>query len=198
MKTILISVFLVFQTLLSAQNPNPAKSVNDEYANAAKNDHFLYTGSTIACLSNQVDVPESGYLNCLHIGDIQMEMTLDEVETRLGKPYDVMKNEENENRIYVLPASDDLPVPYVVVTYVNDKVDAIQLTGVGTDSNLDFSSLQLGDNIEIVKKRLGSPSGTSEVQDINGIKWTYYPFPISIEFVKDKVYSIRIYNNMKE
>lgn len=127
-----------------------------------------------------------------------MEMTLDELETQYGKPYQVIENGESENRIYVFQASENLPIPYIVVTYVNDKVDAIQLTGFSTDSNLDFSSLKLGDSVGVVKNRLGPPSDTSKAQDINGIEWTYYPFPISIQFIKDKLYSIRIYNNMEE
>lgn len=157
---------------------------------------FRFHGGAIACITNEIQNPKRGYLECLHISDIRMNMSIKEVEERYGKPYKEIDNGNSQSRIYLLP-TDGQQYPYLVITYVKGVVDAIQLTGHETTKAIDFASIKLGDNEEFVKEMLGPPSEIHDVKEIKGIMWSYDPFPISIEFIDRKVYSIRIQNNMK-
>jgi len=96
-------------------------------------------------------------------------------------------------RVYTLPTSTGEPsLAYTVISYVKSVTETIQLTGHSTVEPIDFSSIVLGDDEMKVRERFGAPYFTEEVEEIEGYKWGYAPFPISIEFIDKKVYSIRI------
>lgn len=191
MKYLLISILLVLAFSLNAQD---TLTITGNNFTEKDINQFRYLNGSIACVTTSIPDPEEGYLDCLHIGDVRMKMKAKGIEKIFGEPYQVIDNENTQSRIYLLPTDGD-KYPYLVVTYKKNKVDAIQLTGVSTTIDIDFSSIRLGDNEAVVKEILGPPSDISEVEQINGIKWSYNPFPISIEFIDTKVYSIRIYDN---
>lgn len=158
---------------------------------------FRYNGGAIACITSKVPDPERGYLDCLHISDINMDMNVKQVEKLYGKPYKVIDNEDSQIRVYLLPTDGD-QYPYVAITYVQESVDVIQLTGASTTKDMDFASIRLGDDHNFVTEILGPPSSMQQVNEINGVLWSYDPFPISVEFIDGSVFSIRIHNNMQK
>ena len=60
------------------------------------------------------------------------------------------------------------------------------------NSNEASINIKLGASNDYVLKILGEPSTKQDVKEIQGIRWSYNPFPISIELVDNKVYSIKI------
>lgn len=96
-----------------------------------------------------------------------------------------------KNHIFLLDTINN-SINYIVLSERNDSLWVIQVTGYITNKNYSFSSVRLGDYSNFVEQKLGQGSRQEEVRDINGYTWDYTPFPFSIEFVNDRVYSIRI------
>jgi hypothetical protein len=151
---------------------------------------FRYLGNTLVCIS---DTLEPGYLSCLHIGDIEIGSSRNEIESKYNKIFKIIpESEKIESRVYVLN-SDTETLPYVVVKYKDQKAISIQLTGLKTSDDISFSNIVLSDSENKVIEVLGKPREKVTEVDIDGVRWSYDPFPISIEFVNRKVYSIKIW-----
>jgi hypothetical protein len=161
---------------------------------ASSYDEFRYIGGAIACISKNVPDPESGYCNCLHFCDIKMRMTVEEIESILGKADTIIYQGKQQIRVYFLPTNEN-HLSYFAITFNNKIARSLQLTGFSTTENYAFSSIALGSDYKAVLEILGKPKGIYNVPDIKGVGWTYDPFPISIEFINRKVYSIRIEDN---
>lgn len=154
-------------------------------------DEFRCLGGAIACISKDVPDPESGYCNCMHFGDIKIRMTREEIESVLGRADTIIYQGKQPVSLYFLPTSEN-HLSYFAITFRNKIAKSLQLTGFSTTDNYAFSSIILGSPYKTVLEILGKPKGIYRVPDINGVEWDYYPFPISIEFINRKVYSIRI------
>lgn len=153
---------------------------------------FRYIGNALACITDTAN-SELGYLPCLHIGDIYIKEELANVQKRFGEPWRIIEQDDtSEIRVYVLESKLET-LPYVAITFVNNVTSSIQLTGYQTDDSLDFSGIYLGNSEKRVREVLGPPSSKDEVEEINGVRWSYSPFPISIEIKEENVYSIKIW-----
>lgn len=127
----------------------------------------------------------------MRIGSIQIGQLERDVERLLGNPWKVIK--DGATTIKVFPIESDEPSkPYWVITFKAGTVEAVQLTGKNPKAAASFSSIALGDAKMKVLKILGEPFATKPVEDIKGVMWSYRPFPISLEIVDERVYSIRI------
>jgi len=84
---------------------------------------------------------------------------------------------------------------YLVAIDNAGKINKLQLTGKPSKmtDNLAFSSIKLGSSKQWVIDILGLPSSVTDVPQIKGTLWNYWPFPFSIEFVDEIVYSIEIH-----
>ena len=183
-KRILLVLILLTSSVAIAQKvtyERPPENVINE---------FRFLGGALACITDE----EGGnYLPCLHLGDISIGSSKNEVEQLYDNIYkSISKSDSVEIKVYILHSELE-ELPYLVITYENEKVKSIQLTGLQTSDDLDFSSIELGAPSDSVVKILGNPSSKQEVQEIQGTRWSYDPFTISIEFVKNKVYSIKIW-----
>ena len=185
MRKVFIILLVFFAgTAVMAQNviyEKPTENVVNE---------FRFLGGALVCIT---DVNESGYLPCLHFGDISIGSHMKEVEKSYDDIYkSISKSDSVKIKVYILHSELE-ELPYLVITYENEKVKSMQLTGLQTSDDLDFSSIRLGAPNDSVIKILGNPSSKQAVEEIQGTRWSYYPFPISVEFVKEKVYSIKIW-----
>lgn len=88
----------------------------------------------------------------------------------------------------------------VVVMDGGGIVKSLQLTGLPGEvqSKLQFSSIGLGASRQSVADILGLPSSVSDVPEIGGKMWNYFPFPFTIEFKGGVVYSVQIHEPSKE
>jgi len=183
---------LVFLFSLTAFGQDTLEFTPRGFDSTIKNE-FRYLGGSIATISDKSSDVEQGYLNCLYIGKIKMRMTLNQVDSVLGKCDKILNQNDSQIQVYFLPASEKY-YPYYAISFKNNIVNSIQLTGLSTSDNISFSPIKLGDHYKTVLEILGKPGNIKNIEDIKGVEWTYFPFPISIEFVNRKVYSIKIYD----
>lgn len=81
---------------------------------------------------------------------------------------------------------------YWVIGHRDDTIVSIQLTGNHSHPDLAFATIQLNDSEERVLALLGPRATITAVREVGGFLWDYRPFPISIEFVHGRVYSIKV------
>ena len=81
---------------------------------------------------------------------------------------------------------------YWVIGHRDDTIVSIQLTGNHSHPDLAFATIQLNDSEERVLALLGPRADITAVREVGGFLWDYRPFPISIEFVHGRVYSIKV------
>ena len=154
---------------------------------------FTRKGGGLVCVTDTFKPDESPpYLQCLRIGPIRIGQSEKEVELLLGNPWKVIEKDASTT-IKVFPMESVEPSkPYWVITFTTHMVDSVQITGKNPKTVNTFSSIRLGDYKARVLEILGEPFATKPVEAVRGVLWSYRPFPISIEIVDDRVYSIRV------
>lgn len=168
---------------ISSESPR----TNTEFINT-----FYYNSLGLGCISDTIQSPESGYMNCLCFGEINFETTLNQYYDKFGEPARIMDNSDGSKYyIFILSPSQEA-FSYIAVQILNNETTVIQLTGKDNTIPFSFSTIKLGDHATYVKQRLGPNYEQIKVEEIDGFKWSYNPFPFSIEFIDMRVYSIRL------
>lgn len=153
---------------------------------------FVRRGGGLVCVTDTFSPDESAsYLPCLRIGPIHIGQSEKDVERLLGNPWKVIKDGATTVKVFPIE-SDEQPLPYWVITFKAGAAESVQVTGKNPKPAASFSSLRLGDTKATVLAILGEPLATKPVAEIKGIMWSYRPFPISIEILDERVYSIRV------
>jgi hypothetical protein len=150
---------------------------------------FHYLGNALAYVSKSLNGdPQESY----SMGWIKLGSNVKDIENKLGKPFQLLNgNNGIINRVYLLDTVSN-NINYIVISVKNDTINAIQLTGYKTNLDFSFSSISLGDYSNFVVQKLGPRYSKEKIEEINGEIWKYDPFPFSIEFVEDRVYSIKL------
>ncbi len=152
---------------------------------------FRRAGAGLVCVTETAKHDE-GYLQCLRIGQIHIGQREKDVERLLGSPWKVIKQDDTTTiKVFPIESNEEMK-PYWVITFKKGAVEAIQATGKNPKTATSFSSIKLGDKKARVLEILGKPNASKSVEAIKGAMWSYQPFPISIELVDDRVYSIRV------
>ena len=149
--------------------------------------NFRFVGSHLVC---KQDTPARNYLACLRIGTVKVGDSFRSFTERhpgAGKEAAL----ETGVTVSMHPAAPGAGT-YWVIGRRGDRIGSVQLTGIYSGPELAFATLQLGDSEEKALAVLGPRASIRAVPEISGLLWDYAPFPISIEFVGGKVYSIRI------
>ena len=146
---------------------------------------FRFIGNALVCISDKLtNIDRACYrFGSLKIGDTYnpKEKQWKEISGKNGvtaSVFPIIANEKNE--------------AYWIFGHKNKKIVSIQLTGNYIHEKLSFSTIMLGDTKAKVRKILGPNYTVTKVDSIEGVMWDYHPFAITVEFVKNKVYSIRI------
>jgi len=145
---------------------------------------FRFLGNTLVCKSESRDDKYA----CLRIGRIK----IGDPHTPRVKP---LKELPQSNGVIsaVFPIiTNEEHKAYWVIGHKDGKIVSIQLTGNYQSESLSFSTIMLDDPEEKVRQILGTRYVKTKVASINGDMWSYSPFPISVEIVKGKVFSIRV------
>lgn len=192
----ILTLILVASCVQTNKTPENKESANTEIVTnqiSIVPNEFRYLGNALVCTREHPT--DDGYLPCLNIGGIKIGDSISTVEKKYPDIFKTITNPDTSiTKVYPVEGPTD-EVPYFAVVYKKNLVSSIQLTGRGTKETLSFSSIQLGDQYKKVLEIIGPPSKKNNVQEINGEIWSYFPFPISIEIVENKVYSIKVYNN---
>jgi len=191
----ILTLILVASCVQTNKTPENKESINADVTNQnfMVPNEFRYAGNALICTREHLT--DDGYLPCLTIGGIKIGDSISTVEKKYPDIFKTITNPDTSiTKVYPVEGSIDED-PYFVVVYKNNLVSSIQLTGRGTKEILSFSSIRLGDQYKKALEVIGPPSKKNNVQEINGEIWSYFPFPISIEIVDNKVYSIKVYDN---
>lgn len=148
---------------------------------------FRFVGDQLVC---KQDTPARNYLACLRIGAVRIGDSYRRFRERHPGPWKELAPEAGV-AASAHPAATDGKT-YWVIGRRGDRIVSVQLTGSRSSPDLAFATLQLGDTEEKAIALLGPRANISAVPEIGGLLWNYAPFPISIEFVDGKVFSIKI------
>lgn len=154
-----------------------------------------------------------GYNNCLRLGSLKLGMEFYRLQIALADlktipeqnivhPRIVNKSPDGVLTVLVpistVQSGDQIRMQSYLVALLDNSgtVKSLQLTGKPSETTtaLHFSGITLGIPKEKVVDILGFPSSVSDVPEIRGKLWNYSPFPFTIEFSNDKVYSVRIHS----
>jgi len=150
---------------------------------------YLFLGNTIICKTDETSKDDNNA--CSKIGPVKVGDSFSpktEAWKVVAQPNGVTAS------VYPIVA-DDKHNAYWVIGHKDKKIISVQLTGNYPEPNLSFSTIQLTDSKDKVKSILGPRFTSNEIPEIGGEVWDFYPFPITIEFKGDSVYSIRIAGN---
>ncbi|HXF67032.1 MAG TPA: hypothetical protein VNK67_10105 [Burkholderiales bacterium] len=170
-----------------AQEPDAAdlrKALADTPANT-----FRYFGGQLVC---KQDKPAPDYLACLRIGELRVGEPYRPVRERNPRPWREVALEGGVTASAFLIESPPGTHAYWVIGHRDDTIVSVQLTGNYPHPDFHFATVRLDDSEEKVLSRLGPSSRIHEVKEIGGLLWDYSPLPFSIEFVRGRVYSIRV------
>lgn len=155
---------------------------------------------------------EPGYMHCLRMGPLQLGMEFYRLQMALsnlkGIPEQFITQPRLVNQtddgittllmpVAAIQAGEQTRMQSYLIVVMDQRgiVKSLQLTGLPGEmqGKLKFSSIALGSSRQDVADILGFPSSVSDVPEISGKMWSYYPFPFTIEFKGDTVYSVRIH-----
>jgi hypothetical protein len=150
---------------------------------------FRYVDSHLVC---KQDTPAQNYLACLRIGQLRIGDSFGSVSERYPRPLNVVALEGgiSASAFPIVTTTDTYA--YWVIGHRDDKIVSIQLTGNYSHPDLAFATIRLNDTEEKVLATLGPRATITVVKEIGALLWDYRPFPISIELVHGRVYSIKV------
>lgn len=184
--TILSCFFLVpslYAESNSSLSQNQIVSIKNEVANTPINT-FRFLGNALVCKSESAD----DHYACFRIGNLKIG---EKYQPRDKAWKDVPQKNGVTASVHPI-ISNEKHNAYWVIGHKNGKMTSIQLTGNFPHKDLTFSTIKLTDSKKRVRKILGPRFQETNVESIKGQMWDYAPFQISIEFVDERVYSIRI------
>ncbi|MBI5164965.1 MAG: hypothetical protein HY985_13820 [Magnetospirillum sp.] len=131
-------------------------------------------------------------LPCLKIGPVAIGASRTDIETLLGPPAKTVELDgDSDARVYFIAQRSDAQ-PYFVVTYLKQRVVAVQLAGPPTEMPLTFSSVSLGDGAQQVIDVLGLPARRCVNPDRGGDTWFYAQLPFALDLINGIVVGLKV------
>lgn len=144
---------------------------------------FRFIGNALVCKSKTGDE-----YACFSIGPHQLGTPYRPADT----PYrEIPQAGGRTAAVFPIKVADGRQA-YWVIGHKDGRISSVQLTGDLAVPEFAFSSITLGDPAAKVDELLGPRFRAFPVPEIGGVLRDYAPFEITIEFIDDKVYSIRI------
>ncbi len=179
---------LVAFTVVAGNTP---KTMSKEQIEAMKSEFaktpintFRFLGNALVCKSDSGEDDSA----CFRIGSLKIG---EEYKPRNKAWKEISQGQGVTASVHPIVANDEFNA-YWVIGHKEGKITSIQITGNYPHEKLVFSTIKLADPKEKVKEILGPRFHERKVESINGIMWDYYPFPITIELIDNKVHSIRV------
>ncbi len=164
---------------------------------------FFWDAGRTYCVAPTEDADGTD-VPCLRIGALHVGQAREDVEERLGSPWQTVASRAPGLTAAVYLLFRDSVAgrgAYYVIEYerveARDVAFSVQLTGQRPDGIHHFSCLRLEDEVGAVRRQLGEPVDVSPFaapeSGVSGLTWSYEPLPVSIEIVDGKVYSLRVW-----
>ncbi len=179
----------------------------DPWADTGIRGQFRRAGDTFSCgLTLSKRFGAGDYLSvttdqpCLFFGPPDAAIAVGSLAkpllASLGPPVAIQPDAGGSRSHFFRFGDGDNP-PFFVVSVVDERIAALQVSGpadtTGLD-NLSFSGIGLGSTAEQVRKRFGAPLRTTTGSTPESEMWSYAPWPFSFEIAGGKVTSVRISN----
>jgi len=153
---------------------------------------------TITARSTPEDLLNGSDQPCLFFGSFEAAIAIGSFAkpllTTLG-PAVAIQPDTGGSRSHFFRFGDSDNPPFFVVSVVEERVAALQVSGppdtTGLD-NLSFAGIHLGSPADQVRKRFGAPLRTDKGSTAESEMWSYLPWTFSFEITSGKVTSIRI------
>ncbi len=175
---------------------------NDTIASAPQRFGELLMINGVLTCGVDIETPSEDFSPCLRIGDLTMDITLDELEERYGHPVKFVqsKTDSTLSKYVFNLQSFEGTQPELIVTHKSDtdEIIELQIRGFGSLEGLNFSSVRLGDYIGYVEQRFGKPAESRKDNETLTTKWYYAPFPVMFEFKNKYVNGIKIFRKAGE
>ena len=188
----LLFVFILgFFVIFPAIAENEQNKLSEEQIETMKKTYakipintFRFLGNSLVCKS---DSAVDGFA-CFRIGSLKIG---EKYKPRNKAWKEIPQENGVATSVHPIVTNDEFNA-YWVIGHKEGKIISIQITGNYPHEKFAFATIKLTDLKDKVKKLLGSRFHERKVESINGVMWDYYPFPITIEFVDEGVYSIRV------
>lgn len=154
-----------------------------------KNDNFYTVSGKPVCISGGT---ESNAIKCLKFGEIDFSLSLEDIQKKMGNANSTKYNEDHSVTYLFLIYPTEKNSPVLQVTIKDSKINCLELTGYKNKDDFAFSSIRLGDFDTFVKQRLGEPYLKKEVTAPGDETWLYAQVPVTIQFRRHKITSIKI------
>ena len=185
--TLILSLLVTFSAIAdNDKNRLPKEQIEamkKEYAKTPINT-FRFLGNALVCKSDSADDDFA----CFRIGSLKIG---DEYKARNKAWKEIQQIEGVTASVHPIVTNDEFNA-YWVIGHKEGKITSIQITGNYPHEQIAFATIKLTDPKEKVREILGPRFHERKVESINGVMWDYYPFPITVELVDNKVYSVRV------
>ncbi|MBX7241708.1 MAG: hypothetical protein K1X92_08155 [Bacteroidia bacterium] len=170
---------------------------NDTISSAPQRFGELLMINGVLTCGVDIETPSEDFSPCLRIGELTMDITLDELEEKYGHPVKFVQSRKDSTLskyVFNLQPFEGTQ-PELIVTHKSDtdEIIELQVRGFGSVEGLNFSSVRLGDYLGYVEQRFGKPAEIRKDNETLTTKWYYAPFPVMFEFKNKYVNGIKIF-----
>ncbi len=145
----------------------------------------------VACLGGK-----PGLRSCQAIGPVGIGMDREAVIGRAGEPWEVRPLGKGDIAFHLI-GTEEKPLGYYVVTYLQDVVVGVQATLASPavdELPVGLSSVRPGQVAQRALDVFGAPKKVCIGGGSDGEVWEYAPFPLSIDMQYGRVFSIKIFD----
>jgi hypothetical protein len=128
---------------------------------------------------------------CLHIGPFVIGAESATLQPVVGAPSRTLPQPKGATAsVYFLESPGHYP--YLVATVSQDRIVALQITGVAAAKGFSFNHVDLGASTDALIQYFGQPKHLQPSSEKETDLWSYTPWPFSFEVKDGHVTSIRI------
>ena len=135
--------------------------------------------------------PDTMMMACMHLGPFVIRGDARTLASVLGAPHRTLP-QPNGAKALLWFLGEQEHYPYFVATASNERIAALQVTGVAPAKGYSFNHVNLGDSTQTLTKHFGQAFRIAKSDQADTDVWSYPPFPFSFEVKAGRVTSIRI------
>jgi hypothetical protein len=190
-----LAVAIIFLTALIVQKIAFAADQAPSSPQQLLHGTYKRTGAGFACAVDGTtatldQVSRLGESVCLWIGNLAIGETASVLQQMFGNPDQLIHQPNGSiSQVYFLRETRGT---YLVVTTMEGRIVALQISGNGPLDKWRFGETALGMPKADLIRTLGNPHKTEHLSDNGADLLSYAPFPFSFEVANDRVSSIRI------
>jgi hypothetical protein len=136
--------------------------------------------------------PETLMLACMHLGPFVIRGPARTLASVLGPPHRTLPPQPKGAQVLLWFLGEPERYPYFVATVLNERIAALQVTGVAPAKGYSFNHINIGDSTQTLTEHFGPAFRVAKSDQPDTDVWSYPPWPFSFEVKVARVTSIRI------